>query len=538
MWAIVLIPVLLMTWITLRIRRMSVLRRCGIPGPEPHLIFGNLFDGIEGKSMDEKQKYLIEKYGKIVGYYTGARINVLVADPELVKLIQIKDFQYFTDRTSHAKYIFPSWKANGAILKVCGEKWKQIRCILTPSFSSAKIKAMTPIVDGSVNSFLTAIDEKSNIGEEFDIYDLYLKLTAEVIIKCAFGFRTDLQKHTDNEILKAAKLLLQSKVNKIVFLVFNCFPEISPIIHLWRSIVDTILIHLNVGPFGVLWKWSSQMIEIRKLNPGERRSDLLQAMLDSRFSRKEISTMNEEKLTTVYDKLSNQVSPSLVNNLKNMDKSTDSIGLTEDEIKSNCIMFLNAGYDTSSTVLAYVTHFLVNFPEVQNRLRDEINALFERDGKLDYNTITGLQYMEWVFNEAMRLYPPLITMISRQCLSDYKYQDITIPKGAMVVIAIHRLHHDPEYWPQPDVFDPMRFSPENRSEIRQGTWQPFGDGPRNCVGMRFAYLVMKLALAKLLLNYSLEKSPSTEIGTLATQLKLATTVPKNGVWLKLKKLDQ
>ena len=536
MWTIFIIVVLLLIWITVRVRRMSILKRSGIPGPEPHLIFGNIFDGIEGKTIVEKQKYLIEKYGKIVGYYIGARFNVLVADPDLAKLIQVKDFQYFTDRIPHTKYLQPSWKSNGAIINARGEKWKQIRAILTPTFSSAKLKAMTPIVDETVNSFLRIIEEKAISGQEFDIYDLYLKLTAEVIINCAFGLRTDFQNESDNEFLRAAKTVVQIKVNKIVFLIFSCFPEINPTIHFLRSIFHTVLGQLNFGPFGVLWKMSSDIIRIRKQNSGQKYYDLLQAMLDSKYTREELLAMNGEKLTTVYDKISNQVINSKVNNIKNMGKRTGGIGLTEDEIRANCIFFFAAGYETSSTALAYVTHFLVNFPDVQNRLREEINELFEREGKLDYNTITGLQYMEWVLNEAMRLYPPLVTASTRECLSDYKYQGMTIPKGAMVAIATHYLHKNPEYWPQPEVFDPMRFSPENRSNIHQGSWQPFGDGPRNCIGMRFAYLVMKLSLAKLLLNYSLDKSPRTENGTLTTKCKLVSMTPSNGVWVKVNKL--
>ena len=471
--------------------------------------------------------------GKVVGFYTGAQFNVVVADPDLAKLIQVKDFQYFTDKTPQMKYFQPSWKINGALVNACGEKWKQVRGITTPAFSPAKLKAMTPIVDETVNSFLRVIEEKSNSGEELDIYELYHKLIAEVIINCAFGLRTDLQNESDNEFLRAAKDVLQSKSNRIVFLIFYCFPELQSTIQLFRSIVHTVQGQLYIGPFGVLWKMSADIIKIQKKNHGHRICDLLQAMLDSKFSREELSATREEKLATVYDRTSNQMATPSVNNLKNMDRSTGGIGLTEDEIKANCILFFIAGYESSSTALAYVTHFLVNFPEVQNRLKEEINELFEREGKLDYNTITGLQYMEWVFNEAMRLYPPVISATTRMCLSDYKYQGMTIPKGAMVAMATHHLHRDPEYWSQPEVFDPMRFSPENRSEIRPGSWQPFGDGPRNCIGMRFAYLIMKLALAKLIFKYRLDKSPRTEIGTLSTKYKFVSMTPKNGVLVKV-----
>ena len=165
-------------------------------------------------------------------------------------------------------------------------------------------------------------------------------------------------------------------------------------------------------------------------------------------------------------------------------------------------------------------------------MRQEVIDLYESEGKLDFNTVTKLQYMEWVLNETMRLYPPLVNGSTRECLADYKYKDMIIPKGATVVMCTHYLHHDPQYWSDPEQFDPMRFSPERRHEINASSYQPFGNGPCNCIGMRLAYLKMKLTLAKLLLEYRLESGPHTEIGELITKYKLLSVAPKNGVYVK------
>ena len=89
-----------------RVRYMSKLARNGIPGPKPNLIYGNMFE-VRALATIKKQEELIKKYGKIVGYYIGRRPTVLVADPELAKNIQIKDFQYFADRPhSYMKVAF------------------------------------------------------------------------------------------------------------------------------------------------------------------------------------------------------------------------------------------------------------------------------------------------------------------------------------------------------------------------------------------------------------------------------------------------
>ncbi|CAG2179558.1 unnamed protein product [Oppiella nova] len=141
--------------------------------------------------------------------------------------------------------------------------------------------------------------------------------------------------------------------------------------------------------------------------------------------------------------------------------------------------------------------------------------------------------MECVLNETMRLYPPVITFVSRECLQDYKYKDITIPKGSTVNFSTYYMHHDPDYWPEPEKFDPLRFSPERKHEIHPSSWQPFGSGPRNCIGMRFALFEAKMALAKILMKYRLEPGSNTEIGKLTTECKILTQTPKNGVYVKL-----
>src|SRR5207248_1880229 len=123
--------------------------------------------------------------------------------------------------------------------------------------------------------------------------------------------------------------------------------------------------------------------------------------------------------------------------------------------------------------------------------------------------------------------------VIRQANEDYPYGNMTIPKGTMVMICTNLLHHDPELWDEPETFRPERFSPENKASIRPGAYQAFGDGPRNCIGMRFALLEAKLALAKILLKYKLVPGSRTEIGDIDVDYKFLTMTPKNGVFAKV-----
>ena len=532
MWLLIaVLSLALILFYRRRVRQMSVLKRNGIPGPKPHFIFGNLFE-MRSLSPIERQKAWIERYGKIVGCYSGAKPIVLVADPELAKNIQIKDFQYFTDRPHFGlRFMYPSPRYDGSLIRSCGQRWKQMRSVLTPAFSASKLKTMTTIIDDSINTFLDIIDRNSKSGEEFNIYELYQRLTTDVIARTAFGVKSDVQTDGNNELLIAFRKILETKVNKFVYLLVNCFPELDYIVNPLRRLDETLKYKLGFSHMRVLMDMSSDIIKLRKENPSLHRNDLLQVMLDLKVTAGDVS---DDKLIATYDENENLGTSGQQNGSKPLSKN--SIRLTEDEIKANCVLFYGAGYETTSTTLAFVAHILVNYPEVQERVRQEVKHLYESEEKLDFNTVNRLEYMEWVLNETMRVYPPIITFVTRECLADYPYNGMTLPKGAVVAMATHYLHHDENLWPDPEKFDPERFSPERRHEIHPSSWQPFGSGPRNCVGMRFAFFEMKLSLAKLLLNYRLERGCRTEIGELTTTCKLISLSPKYGIYVKVVKI--
>ena len=516
---------------------MSVLKRNGIPGPEPSLVTGNMSD-FKGMSSIERQNYLIGKYGKVVGIYNGGKPIVIVADPELAKIIQIKEFNRFYDRQHftmrHGTHPVPIM--SGAVHRIQGSRWKQIRSVLTPTFSASKLKTMTPIIDDAINALIEMVDKHSKNDEEFDIYEMFQGLTTDVIARTSFGIQSNVLKDPDNIFLKAAKEIFKSRPKYWYEKPINCFPELDYILYPYRRLEEIVRHMMGKSATGILLGMSSDIIQLRKQNPNLRRKDLLQILIDFKISNEEISDMNVEKLTASteqYETKSTEVVEDVSNSLKSSKKV---FRLTEDEIKANCVLFYEAGYETTSTALGFAAHVLVNHQDVQERVRQEVKDLYESEGKLDFNTVGKLQYMEWVLNETMRIYPPLITFVTREVAEDYKYNGITLPKGAGVQFPTYFLHHDPDYWPDPEKFEPERFSPERKNEIHPGSWQPFGSGPRNCVGMRFAFFEMKLCLAKLLLNYRLEAGPRTEIGNITTECKLVSLCPKYGVFVKAVKL--
>ena len=130
----------------------------------------------------------------------------------------------------------------------------------------------------------------------------------------------------------------------------------------------------------------------------------------------------------------------------------------------------------------------------------------ENQTNLNDNDITKLTYVDMVILESLRYVPIAATF--RRCTKPWRIPDtdITIPVGTDIVIPTFALHRDPEYWEDPEEFIPERFLPENKAKIRHGAFQPFGQGPRQCLGMNYAKYLIKLMLAYLLRNFNIENS--------------------------------
>ena len=136
----------------------------------------------------------------------------------------------------------------------------------------------------------------------------------------------------------------------------------------------------------------------------------------------------------------------------------------------------------------------------------------DSNGDIDYDRLTRLSYLDAVVSETLRLHTPVIR-INRKCNEDYKISklSLTLPKGSGIQIPLYAIHHNPHFYPDPFKFNPDRFLPENRHKLIPYTYLPFAAGPRNCIGMRFALMEAKLALAKVVLRYRLFRTTNTSV---------------------------
>ncbi|XP_049529192.1 thromboxane-A synthase-like [Dermacentor silvarum] len=511
-------------WLMKRRDHFNFFKKLGIPGPTPNIFFGNILE-MYRKSPAKAYREWIDKYGDVVGYFNGHRPVILTADLDLLKKVQIKDFHDFPDRSLLVLQKRPGGPIEKSLIQLTSTRWKEVRSVLTPSFTSNKLKLMSPGVISAVEKLVTKIDRKAKTGEEFDAADMYAALALDVICKSAMGIDYNLQDHPRHSFLLCCRMLFGCAFNALAVL-FTSFPGSFDVL---ENINFRLLRYQNNGvhPFEEVQGKCKRIVEQRQVDSSLRRKDLLQLMIDAKDSRVDLGSVTNTQLTAGEDndqELPNGAAKHAANGkLPIINKAV----LDDDDITQNAFVVLVAGFETTSNTMALVTHMLVHYPEVQEKMREEIFSVLNPDEPITYNTIQNLPYMNCVFMETMRLYPPAFAFVTREATVDKEYGKLRIPAGTAVMAAVEYIHRDPRHWENPDKFDPDRFLPKNKSKINTMAMQGFGNGPRNCIGMRFAQMELRYTFAHILRKYRFEKTENSEVDP--------PKIETNPIILKIKK---
>ncbi|XP_068940868.1 cytochrome P450 3A12-like [Petaurus breviceps papuanus] len=469
----------------------SFFRKLGIPGPRPLPFIGTFLEYRHGiLEFDQK---CFEKYGKMWGFYDGRLPILATLDPAFIKAVLVKEFYtLFTNRRSFGL----NGSLESGITIVKGEKWKWIRTILSPTFTSGKLKEMFPIIKHHGDVLLQNIEKRVAKDESLNTKDIFGAYSLDVITSTSFGVDVDsINKPNDPLLVRIKELLSFRFLNPLLILIL-VFPSLVPILEK----MNVTLLSKEALNFAV--NVVRLIMADRQKNKKSDRIDFLQLMIDSQATNDPGS--------------------------KEMNNSPKA--LTEMEIVAQAVTFLFAGYETTSTTLTFISYNLATHPEIQKKLHEEIDSTLPNKATPTYDTIFQMEYLDMVVNETLRLFP-LGGRLERICGKTAEINGITIPKGTVVMVPVRILHHDPEYWPEPEKFCPERFDRERRKSIDPYVFLPFGAGPRNCIGMRFAMLTMKTALIMLLQNFTLETCEETPV-----PLKLDTSgflKPKKPIILKL-----
>lgn len=176
-------------------------------------------------------------------------------------------------------------------------------------------------------------------------------------------------------------------------------------------------------------------------------------------------------------------------------RDEDGQAMSNRQVMDECITLFGAGHETTAAALAWAWYFLCQHPDVYQKLQQEVDRVLQ--GRTPtYADLAQLPCCLQVFKETMRLYPPAAAII-REALRDIEIDGYLLPKGSSVVVSPYTLHRKAEYFPNPETFDPERFTSEREKQLPRYAYLPFGAGPRICIGNYFALMEGQLLLATL-----------------------------------------
>ena len=457
----------------------------GIKGPNPYFVHWRILQFLFTSKALFKDSEAIKMYGKVYCFNEINRPSVVIADADLLKDVLVRHFSHFMDRRPAIGDKYTS----KFLTSLCGSEWKHTRSIISPTFTSGKMKAMLHLMNECLEPMMNRI--RRNNGQDMDMKNLFGCFTMDVIAKCAFAVETNTHDDENHPFVVNAKKFFQFPVSRMFMFIFT--PKFIRT-RLGLSFMDPSAMDYFTG-------LGHHMIDERRkkgIKAGNRSyNDFLQLMLEAG---RELTNQEQESI----DENSNE-------HRVESDKKT----LTDEEIIGNIMFILLAGYETTASLLTYASHSLAVHPKIQVKLRQEIlEAKNQNNGVLDYDTLMSLPYLDAVIHETLRMYPP-IPRSDRQCNEDitldYKGRKIEMKKGDAFILPIYAIHHMQEYYPEPETFKPSRFLPENKDQLTPYTFLAFLDGPRNCIEMKFGLLEAKLALSNLLLEFDFVRSSRTSV---------------------------
>ena len=201
--------------------------------------------------------------------------------------------------------------------------------------------------------------------------------------------------------------------------------------------------------------------------------------------------------------------------------------MPDKQVRDEVMTIFLAGHETTANGLAWTWYLLGHNPQAEQKLVAEIDAaLGGRDPLMD--DLANMPYTNMVFSEALRLYPPA-WMFARKAIEADVLAGYRIPAGAMLFVSPYVTQHLPEYWDEPERFDPERFTESAIKSRPQYAYYPFGGGPRLCIGNYFSTVEARLIMASMLRRYRIQLQADMPV----KPTPIATLQPRPGVYVRL-----
>ncbi|KYQ49812.1 Cytochrome P450 6k1 [Trachymyrmex zeteki] len=501
---IIILTILIITAYLYMTRNFKYWKKRGVLEITPTPFVGNFMECLLLKKASAyflKELYDRAKGEPYIGFYILDKPILLIRDREIIKNILIKDFNIFCDRYATGD---PKDRIGYASLFfINNPAWKIVRTKITPFFTSGKLKKMFGLMlecGNHLDEYLDSLKLVDGKEQIIDAKDISSKLTMDVISSTAFGLDVNTFKNPNIDFRKYGKMIFKNNYRRALEMLSLFFlPNIVRIARLKLFGAESTAFLRKL-----FWETITKRMESGEIS---KRHDLIDILI-------------ELKKNSRGDEI-------------------EGFEFDGDDLIAQAVSFFSAGFDTSAVPIAFTLYELALQPDIQNTLRKEIHqALNNFNGKVTYDMITSLPYMDMVMSEILRKYPP-VGFLNRKTMETYQIPNfnLVLEKDMPVYIPMLALHYDSEYFPNPEKFDPERFNEENKRNMPSCVYFPFGDGPHVCIGTRFAFLLMKLTLIKILNKYEVTPCEKTMIPMIIDPT-MVMTAPLNGeIYLNMRKAN-
>lgn len=433
------------------------------PGPRDLRPFGSLTD-IQRDALGTLV-HLHRCYGDVVRHRIGMIPTYLITHPEGIKHVLQDNTRNYT---KHALgFALIRQLLGDGLLTSSGEHWLRQRRLIQPAFHRQQIAGFADLM---VRATQAQLDGWPSNGATLDVAKEMMRLTLTIV---------------------CATLFTSSASDKI-------------------QRVDSAFTQLN-----------TQIAQrARSMNP---LPPVLPTPADRRF-RAALATLNEVVYEIIAERRTRPTANAdLLGMLMDARDAETNQTMNDTQLRDEVLTMLLAGHETTAVALSWVLALLAQHPTAEAKLRAELDRVLGGRAP-SLADLPQLAYTRMVFDEALRLYPPL-SVLGRRAVHTDVICGYQIPHGAMVVISPYLMHRHPAFWPEPERFLPERFAPEQAKERPRFAYLPFSGGPRQCIGNTFAQMEGTLILATLLQRFQLSLAPGQQI---EPEL-LLTLRPKHGL---------
>eukprot|EP00092_Neocalanus_flemingeri_P034479 GFUD01037490.1.p1 GENE.GFUD01037490.1~~GFUD01037490.1.p1 ORF type:complete len:541 (-),score=159.18 GFUD01037490.1:552-2174(-) len=428
---------------------------------------------------------------------------LIINDLDLAKRMMVKDFDHFVDRTDFGLKLDETSEADmmfgHSFIMQKGDDWKKNRNLMTPVFTTGKLKLMYNLLEKCGTQLEDYIANCSKQNIEIDAKDVFGKFALDGIATSGFGIESNSFKDPDNMFRRMVMELMRMPGSESG----SNYEITKLVLKGLLPMIEYIVSVPNVSPKGALFLKDvlTKTIKHRE-NTQTRRNDIIDLIID------QIDSKKAEEDVNVFE---SEFEEDAALDMSNVKKTADKFD-KERTLVSNAFLLFIAALDTTSSTLTFIIHFFMKHPEVQEKARDEIMEIIGPKEKVTFDHIQSLKYLDNVIYETLRHAHPFAQILERECTKDYIIPgtDYVVRKGEIVNFSFlyERMRKENESFYNSGEYDPDNFDASNNPDTF--SFLGFGQGPRNCIGKRYAMISIKIALVSILRSFQVVKTENTK----------------------------